>query len=646
MTSSFFKDNDDLRYYFDEGLDWDALVEATERGGLAASGYKSVEEAVAFFREIAETVGDFVATEIAPHTAEIDRGGVIFENGEARFPPRAQAIFDQIKQLELHGLCVPRELGGLNAPMALYYLVSEMFGRADVSIMAHHGFHGGMAAAALMFSAREGTTKFDPKTGAITETRFRQMIDEIVKGQSWGCMDITEPDAGSDMARLRAVGEQDENGNWLVTGQKIFITSGHGKWHFVIARTEKVTNEDDPMAGLKGLSMFLVPTYEDLPGGKRKRIVTLERVEEKLGHHASVTAALSFDRAPAQLIGKRGEGFDYMLLLMNGARVGVGFECVGLCEASIRIAEAYAAQRKSMGKTIDKHEMIADYLDEMKTDVQALRALCVHGTYHEELAQKLSMRLRTMEATDAEKKALEKRIGRHKRAARRVTPLLKYFGAEKAVEMARRAIQIHGGVGYTKEYGAEKLLRDAMVMPIYEGTSQIQSLMAMKDTLGAIMKRPQAFLRHGAQARWRSMSGRDLLERRVAKLQAISHQAQQHLVLRTAGDKFKSVQDHPLTEWPERFSKNWNPKRDFAFAMLHAERLTKILIDEAVAEILWEQAQKHPHRRAVLERWLERAEPRARFLLDEITTTGDRLLGVLHPGEHVAPSEARREAAE
>ena len=636
--ASFFKDNDDLRFYFERGLDWKSLVEATERAPSA----ESTKESIAFFHDIAETVGEFVATEIAPYSAEIDRGGVIFEKGEASFPPRAAGIFEQIKQLELHGLCVPRELGGLNAPMTLYYLLSELFGRADVSIMAHHGFHGGMAAAALMFSVREGSTKFDPKTGAITETRFRQLIDEIVKGKAWGCMDITEPDAGSDMARLRCVAEQDEKGDWYVTGQKIFITSGHGKWHFVIARTEKAGSDEDPMAGLKGLSMFLVPTYEDLPGGGRKRIVTLERVEEKLGHHASVTAALSFDRAPAQLVGKRGEGFEYMLLLMNGARVGVGFECVGLCESAIRLAEDYAAQRKSMGKTIDKHEMIADYLDEMRTDVQALRALCVYGAYHEELAQKLAIRTRMGGLSEEEKKALDKRIGKHKRSARRVTPLLKYFGAEKAVEISRRALQIHGGVGFTTEYGVEKLLRDSIVMPIYEGTSQIQSLMAMKDTLGAIMKRPQAFLRRGAEARWRSLSARDPLERRLAKLQATSHAAQQHLVLRTAGDKFKSVQDHPLTEWPERFGKNWNPKRDFAFAMLHAERLTKILIDEAAAEILWEQAQAFPERREVLARWLDRAEPRSRFLLDEITTTGDRLLRQLHPD---APG-AERQAAE
>ena len=641
---NFYKDNDDLRWYFEKGLDWDALVRVTEHDFRSPGGPKSTDEAVELYREIASTIGELVADEIAPHVARIDREAVIFENGEARLPDFLQGIFEQIKQMELHGLCIPRELGGTNAPLALYYLTSEIFGRADVSTMAHHGFHGGMALAALMFSIREGTTEVDPTTGEIRKTRFEQVIREIARGDAWGCMDITEPDAGSDMAQLRCVAEQDEHGEWFVTGQKIFITSGHGKYHFVIARTEKAGSPDDPFAGLKGLSMFLVPTYEDLPDGTRRRIVTLERVEEKLGHHASVTAALSFERAPAQLIGERGQGFEYMLTLMNGARVGVGFECVGLCEAAIRTAEAYAAERRSMGKTIDRHEMIADYLDEMKTDVQGIRALCVEGVFHEEMGQKLGLQLKFRGDLSAEeRKALEKKAARHRRAARRVTPLLKYLGAEKAVEMARRCVQIHGGVGYTTEYGAEKLLRDAMVMPIYEGTSQIQALMAMKDTLGGILKQPQRFLRRGAQARWRGVSARDGLEKKLARIQAMSHQAQRHLVVRTAGDKLRGLGDAPITQWAERFAKNWDPKRDFAFAMLHAERLTRILCDEAIGEILWAQAQKHPERREVLERHLERAEPRVRFLLDEITSTGDRLLAKL--GHDVGPV-ASRDAAE
>ncbi|MCA1662794.1 MAG: acyl-CoA dehydrogenase family protein, partial [Myxococcales bacterium] len=623
--ANFFTDNDDLRWYIERGIDWEPLVRATEAEFRNPDGPKSVTEALAFYKETLEMVGGFVADEIAPHGGELDRQGVRHQSGEALFPPRLAGIFDQVKQLGLHGLCVPRELGGMNAPVMLYFLASELFGRADVSVMAHHGFHGGMAMAMLLFSVREGTTKIDPERGTILETRFRAFIEEIVRGDAWGCMDITEPDAGSDMARLRAKGEQDADGAWYVTGQKIFITSGHGKYHFVIARTEAVpVNRDanDFASGLDGLSMFLVPAYEEGANG-RKRIVGLGRIEVKLGHHASVTAQLDFDRAPAFLVGERGQGFEYMLLLMNNARLGVGFECLGLQEAAHRLASGYAAERKSMGKTLDKHEMIADYLDEMRTDAQALRALCVHGAFHEELAQKKLLVVKYAAMPDADKKKLEREIVHHKREARRVTPLLKYFGAEKAVESARRCVQIHGGVGYTKDFGAEKLLRDAVVMPIYEGTSQIQALMAMKDTLGGILKNPQRFVRRGAQARWRSLSSRDGLERAVARIQTLSFAAQQHLILRTAGDKLKATAQKPLGEWPRQLMRNWNPKRDFAYAMLHAERLTRLLVDEFVSELLLAQAKKDPARRELAERWLERAEPRCRHLVDEITSTGD-----------------------
>jgi 3-(methylthio)propanoyl-CoA dehydrogenase len=166
-------------------------------------------------------------------------------------------------------------------------------------------------------------------------------------------------------------------------------------------------------------------------------------------------------------------------------------------------------------------------------------------------------------------------------------------------------------------------------MPIYEGTSQIQSLMAMKDSLGLVMKNPQGFVRDLAQARWRSLSARDPLERRVAKLQLLSFEAIQHLIRKTATDKVRSLSDKPLSQWTDSFMNDWNPKRDFAWAMLHAERLTRLLADVQIAEILLAQAQKHPERRELCERWVDRAEPRDRFLLDEITTTGRRLLGEL-----------------
>ncbi len=639
--ANFFKDNDDLQFYFDKGIDWDTLVRITENefADAEGGGFSTTEEAVAFYRDIVEMFGQFVAEQIKPYEREIDENGVDFVDGEVVFPERLAGIFEKIKDLDLHGLTVPRELGGMNAPMMVYFLNSELMARADVSAMAHHGFHGGMAMAALVFSALEGSSDLDPVTGRINETRWREVIEEIVSGQAWGCMDITEPDAGSDMAALRSVGEQDADGTWYVTGEKIFITSGHGKYHFVIARTED-TDPDDPMGGLGGLSMFLVRTYEDDAEGNRKRVVQLSRVEEKLGHHGSATCGLVFDKAPAELVGKRGEGFKYMLTLMNNARLGVGFECLGLSESAYRAALEYAAERGSMGKTIDRHEMIAEYLETMKTEIQAIRAMAVSACYHEEIAQKLALTLRYGSLDDTARQEVEQQMKSHQKKSRHITPLLKYFAAEKAVEHARASLQIHGGNGYTTEYLPEKLLRDALVMPIYEGTSQIQALMAMKDTLGAIIKAPQAFVARLAQARWRALSSRNPLERRVAQLQVLSLSAQQHLVIRTAGAKVRGLRKKPIGEWTDELTKNWNPKRDFAFAMLHAERLVQLLGLTTMAELLLEQAQQHPERLEVLERHLERAEPRARFLLDEITSTGHRLLRKLSGTEEEVTQQA------
>ncbi|MCA9802894.1 MAG: acyl-CoA dehydrogenase family protein, partial [Cyanobacteria bacterium HKST-UBA02] len=474
--ANFFEDNDDLRWYVDHGVDWDPVVRTTEWDFRAQDAPASTADAVETYRDFLTMIGEFVADEIAPHWEELDRQHAKLVDGEVVFGERMQTIFDRIKELDLHWLTLPREFGGMNSPILTYFMSAELMARGDQSVMTHHGFHGGMAMAMLIFSVREGTTKFDPAQGRIAETRFADWMAEIGSGEAWAAMDITEPDAGSDMAALRTVGEQDEDGNWFVSGQKIFITSGHAKYHFVIARTEKASSSDDPMAGLAGMSMFLVPTYRDNEDGTRAWISTLDRVEEKLGHHGSVTAAMSFDRTPAHLIGERGEGFKHMLTLMNGARLSVGFETIGLCEAAYRLAAAYAAERPSMGKTIDRHELIADYLEEMRTDIQGLRAIAVFGAWHEEQAQKQDMLLRLDPPEDElARKKLARAQRRHKAVSRRVTPLLKYLGAEKAVEMARRCLQIHGGNGYMTEYGAEKLLRDALVMPIYEGTSQIQA---------------------------------------------------------------------------------------------------------------------------------------------------------------------------
>jgi 3-(methylthio)propanoyl-CoA dehydrogenase len=620
--ANFYEDNEDLRFYVEKAIDWRPLVELAEHDLKAPDAPASTEEAVELYRDVLRLFGRLSAEEIAPKAAQIDREGLEFRDGNVVFPPVLDAIFQQFKELELHGLSIPRELGGINSPLLVYFLATELIARADVSVVSHYGFHGGIGLAMLIYSATEGSTEFDRERRVISKTRWEREIRECGRGDAWGSMDITEPDAGSDMAALRARAEQDEHGNWHVTGQKIFITSGHGKYHFVIARTDG--------EGLEGLSLFLVRAYEDDENGERRWLATFERIEEKCGHHGSPTVAISFDRTPAELVGERGQGFRGMLLLMNNARIGVGFESIGLAQAAYEMAREYAAQRGSMGKTIDQHEMIADYLEEMRTDIQGLRALAVEAAWLEEQSQRLRIRARTWyDADSPERTELERRARELGRRARQLTPLLKYQASEKAVEIARRAIQIHGGAGYTKEYGAERLLRDALVMPIYEGTSQIQSLMAMKDAMTAIMRNPQGFLRRLAQTRWRALSSRDALERRVAELEALEASTQQLIMRRVATDKLRSLGGRPVTTWTRELFQNWDPKRDFSFAMLHAERLTRLLADVAIARVLLAQAQRFPQRRELLARHLERAEIRCRALHDEITSRGDSLLRAL-----------------
>ena len=276
-----------------------------------------------------------------------------------------------------------------------------------------------------------------------------------------------------------------------------------------------------------------------------------------------------------------------MLTLMNNARVGVGFECIGLCEAAVRVAREYAAERPSMGKTIDRHEMIADYLENMETEIQGMRALAMEAGYREEMTARVEQlcdagAMDSVLADHPRAQTHRRQLRKNKRIGRRLTPLLKYITAEKAVEHARMAIQILGGVGYTKEYPAERLLRDAVVMPIYEGTSQIQSLMAMKDCLGGIIKNPQGFIRRRAQTQWRSMSARSSLERRVAKLQSLSLATQQHLVMRTAADKFSALKASPASG--QRSSCRINPKRD-SHSHAPCRETHQILTDEAISEL-------------------------------------------------------------
>jgi alkylation response protein AidB-like acyl-CoA dehydrogenase len=632
-SSNFFLDNDDLRFQLSI-MDWDTLVDLQEQLFLDEDRLQSGADGRAFYEEILGALGEFIARDVAPYEHELDHEHPTITDGEVAHGARMDKVLAGLAALGAMGVTLPRRLGGMNCPIAVSNVIIEMLTRADAGVAGTWGFYGGIASALQLYSAEEGTTTYE--NGRPTKTRFDDVIRRMGEGVDWGAMVLTEPQAGSDLARIRSKALQQHDGSWRLTGQKIYITAGHGDHHVVIARTE----DEGTHPGLKGLSLFYVPRFVDAAGkgcprdteGSRSNFI-VGGIEHKLGQHAAVAATIHYEESHAELIGARGEGFKLMLVLMNNARISVAFEALGTCEAAYRTARAYAEERVTMGKPIARHEMIADYLDEMDICIRGLRAITFEAAYHEEVATRLRLLLKVKPPANAdERKRLEKQQRRSARRSRALTPLIKYQGGEEAVRQARMAMQIQGGLGYIVETGTEKLLRDALIIPVYEGTSQIQALMALKDNLGAAIKNPSRFAGQLAEARLESLRADDLLEKGAARMRYSALSAQQTIISRIAADKFGKVSKGPLSTWMTAFSKEWDPAEDFSFGMLNAERLTKLLTWAMTAEVLVAQAKQvagtahAEERRQIAQRFIERFEPRMVGVVAEIDATSGSLL--------------------
>ena len=628
-SSNFFLDNDDLRFQLGQ-VDWDTLVDLQERMFLDDDRYTSGADGRAFYEELLTALGEFVAKEIAPHERELDQQHPQFKDGAVTDGARMKKILAGLADMGAMALMAPRRLGGMNVPILVNNVLFEMMTRADSAVTGTFGFYAGIAGSLQMYASDEGSVTFEG--GKIVKSRFDDVIEKISTGKEWGAMVLTEPHAGSDLAQLRARATPQPDGSWRLTGQKIYITAGHGQHHVVLARTE----DEDTHPGLKGLSLFYVPRVVDEAGksdvnGSVHNVV-IGGIEHKMGQRAAVAATLHYDNSRAELIGQRGDGFRLMLVLMNNARIAVGFESIGTCEAAFRTARAYAEERVSMGKPIARHEMIADYLDEMDVVIRGLRAMTFEAAYHEEVATRLRHLLKANPpASEEEREKLSKQAKTSAARSRSFTPLIKYQGGEEAVRMARMAMQIQGGIGYIVENGTEKLLRDALVLPVYEGTSQIQSLMALKDNLGAAIKNPGRFARDIAETRLKALSSSNPLDKAAARMRLQALSAMQTIISRIAADKIGTVGRQPVASWKNALSK-LDPNHDFSFGMLHAERLTKLLVWSGTAEILVEQAKKvagtadADERRELALRWVERFEPRGKGVIAEIEATSGSLL--------------------
>jgi alkylation response protein AidB-like acyl-CoA dehydrogenase len=571
---NFFTDNDDLQFHFTHGVQWDRFVPLWEDGFRFSDGPRNLEEARELYGLSLTEAGEYLAREVAPRAAEIDEQGVCVKDGAVAHPPGLLQNIEGLRRMGLMGMDLPREVGGSNFPFTVGAMFVESLSRACTNTMLLYAFYQGPALMVLRFG---------------TPAQVERWVKPLAAGEISGSVAMTEPEAGSDLGKIAttAVAERD---HWRVTGRKQFITNGCGDVCLVLARSEPGT------AGLDGLSLFVVPRREN--GKDNYRVA---RPEKKAVIRGSATCELSFDGSCAELLGERGRGFAEITTFMNEARVAVAIQGLGISEAALRAARRYAEGRVQMGRPISRHEMVADTLIDMETESAALRALIYRCT-------QLQDRIVGLERQGAA--GQERELTALRRALRDRTPLVKWFGAERTLWMARAAVQVHGGYGVVQDYGVERHYRDALILPIYEGTSQIQALMSLKDQVRWALQRP-----------WRVVSGAaqveappNVLGDGVREMAGEYNRALRYVLGQTMGvaGVLKAISGRGA---PER--------DDLGYALLHAERLAAMLAFTRAAEALAAHATASQRRSALAERFVGRALPQVR-MYGELVRSGDR----------------------
>ena len=457
--ANFFSDNKDLQFHLEHPL-MRKIVELKERNFAEKDLYdyapQNFEDAMDNYRKVLEITGEVCGEVIAANAESVDHEGPRVENDHVIYAEGTQRNLEAITEAGLNGMTLPRKYDGLNFPLVCFVMANEMVARGDAGFENIWGLQD-CAETLNEFASEEIKQKFLP----------------WVSAGATCAMDLTEPDAGSDLGAvmLKATWSEEKQ-TWLLNGVKRFITNGDGEVSLVLARTEEGTTD------ARGLSMLV---YDKRDGG-----VKVRRIENKLGIKGSPTCELVFTNAPAQLVGDRKMGLiKYVMSLMNAARLGIGAQSTGLCEAAYREALKYAHEREQFGKSIIKFAAISEILSNMKAKLQGVRALLYETTRFVEIYKQYThiSHERSLEPEERQEMKFYNRL------ADAYTPLVKLFSSEYANQLAYDAIQIHGGSGYMKEYACERIYRDARIMNIYEGTSQLQVVAAINGvTKGTYME--------------------------------------------------------------------------------------------------------------------------------------------------------------
>ncbi|HEX7588574.1 MAG TPA: acyl-CoA dehydrogenase family protein, partial [Anaerolineae bacterium] len=455
MAENYFLDNRDLQFHL-KHADLRQVLALNEKGYANHKKYSSAprhyEDARDNYRLLLEVMGDICANVVAPRAAEADEEGAQFRDGQVYYTAATQEALTAFRRAELYGVMLPWEYCGMNMPETIYQMMVEIVSRADAGLMTIFGLQ----------EIAMSISEFGD------EAMKARILPRFARGEVAGAMVLTEPDYGSDLGSVQTRANYDEAaGLWRINGVKRFITNGCADVMVVLARSEPDSSD------ARGLSLFLV---------EKDSSVVIRRIENKMGIHASPTCEIQYNNTPAQLIGKRRFGLiRYGMAMMNGARLAVAAQAIGIAEAAYREAHRYAHERIQFNQAISNLPAVSRMLLSMRSEIEAARALMYESAHWVDLEKAYDAHIAASAKPEPADRQILKRAAR---IAEALTPLSKYYATEMGNRVCYQAMQVHGGVGYMREFNVERHYRDIRVTNIYEGTSQLQVVAAIGKLLG------------------------------------------------------------------------------------------------------------------------------------------------------------------
>ena len=447
--ANYYSDHPEIEFHLNHPL-MKRVVDLKERNYAEKDQFEDApvnyEDAIENYKRLLDITGDVAGNIIEPNSESVDQEGPHLENGRMIYASKTFENLEATRKAGLWGLSMPRRYGGLNLPNAVFSMASEIISAADA------GFQNIWSLQSCIDTLYEFGS----------EEQRQKYIPRICAGETMS-MDLTEPDAGSDLQRVMLKATQDADGTWRLNGVKRFITNGDSDIHLVLARSEEGTKDG------RGLSMFI---YDKRDGG-----VTVRHIENKLGIHGSPTCELVYKNAKAELCGSTRLGLiKYVMALMNGARLGIAAQSVGVEQEAYNEGLAYAKERAQFGEKIINFPAVYDMLSRMKAKLDAGRSLLYCCARYVDIYKALEDIARDSKLTPEERQEMKK----YTRLADAFTPLAKGMNSEYANQNAYDAISIHGGSGFIMEYKCQRLFRDARIFSIYEGTTQLQVVAAIR----------------------------------------------------------------------------------------------------------------------------------------------------------------------